>query len=106
VNARRPFVFRKRGCNKFLAAIWLATARNSFLDSKAAFASVSQYKAAIYRFSVSSAGVTTSFVPNPGISGFQPDKRQMRRTLLVRPGHRRLRHQKSACGSRAPIGSN
>jgi hypothetical protein len=52
------------------------------------------------------AGVTTSFVPNPGISGFQPDKRQMRRTLLVRPGHRRLRHQKSACGSRAPIGSN
>jgi hypothetical protein len=40
-------------------------------------------------------------VPNPGISGFQPDKRQMRRTLLVRPGHRRLRHQKSACGARA-----
>jgi hypothetical protein len=42
-------------------------------------------------------------VPNPGISGFQPDKRQMSRTLLVCPGHRRLRHQKvrAACARRS-----
>jgi hypothetical protein len=83
-----------------------ASVPKKHLASARADPAVCQCKSLIVFVSSTSAGVTTSFVPNPGISGFQPDKRQMRRTLLVRPGHRRLRHQKSACGSRAPIGSN
>jgi hypothetical protein len=56
----------------------LASTPESYLETNASFREVSQRKRVTYFSFASSAGVTTSFVPNPGISGFRPDKRQTR----------------------------